>query len=173
MDATLTPASATTTTPPPVSTPAILAAMLQVSPNVSDLIFSPGKPSQVELSGKLMGIKVGPLGVLTTADTQRIAMDLIGDNQKAQNLLKSQGDCDLSYSLAGKSRFRVNIFRQRGTYAIVMRVIPAETPTFGRLKLPEQIKEIIDLKNGIVLVTGPSGSGKSSTLAAIIDLINE
>jgi twitching motility protein PilT len=174
MDA--TPALASTpanTTPPAVSTPSILAAMLQVSPNVSDLIFSPGKPSQVELSGKLMGIRIGSLGVLTAADTHRIAMDLIGDNQKAQNLLKTQGDCDLSYSLSGKTRFRVNIFKQRGTYAIVMRVIPAETPTFGRLKLPEQIKEIITLKNGIVLVTGPSGSGKSSTLAAIIDLINE
>ncbi len=174
MDATLAPASVTTTTPPPaVSTAALLTAMLQVSPNVSDLIFSPGKPSQVELSGKLMGIKVGSLGVLTAADTQRIAMDLIGDSQKALNLLKTQGDCDLSYSLSGKSRFRVNIFRQRGTYAVVMRVIPAETPTFGKLKLPEQLREIIDLKNGIVLVTGPSGSGKSSTLAAIIDLINE
>jgi len=141
MDATLAPASVTTTTPPPaVSTAALLTAMLQVSPNVSDLIFSPGKPSQVELSGKLMGIKVGSLGVLTAADTQRIAMDLIGDNQKALNLLKTQGDCDLSYSLSGKSRFRVNIFRQRGTYAVVMRVIPAETPTFGKLKLPEQLR---------------------------------
>ena len=159
--------------PGPIPTNVLLSAMLQVSPHVSDLIFSPGRPPQVELSGKLAGVKVGSLAVLTDADTQRIAADLMAGNQLADDLLRSQGACDLSYSLAGKSRFRVNIFRQRGTCAIVMRVIAGDVPGFETLDLPVQLKEITQLKNGIVLVTGPTGSGKSSTLAAIIDLINE
>lgn len=156
-----------------IPTNVILAAMLQLSANVSDLIFSPGKPPQVELSGKLTGVKVGELSVLTADDTQRIAADLMAGNKKAQEVLRSQGACDLSYSIPGKSRFRVNIFMQRGTYAIVMRVIPSGIPSFEKLGLPAQLKELAHLKNGIVLVTGPTGSGKSSTLAAIIDLINE
>jgi len=147
--------------------------MLQVSPNVSDLVFSPGKPAQVELSGKLAGVKIGDLAVLSADDTQRIANDLMEGNSTAQSQLAAQGACDLSYSISGKSRFRVNVFKQRGTYAIVMRVIAAGIPTFEKLQLPKQLKEIASLKNGIVLVTGPTGSGKSSTLAAIIDLINE
>jgi twitching motility protein PilT len=147
--------------------------MLQVSPNVSDLIFSPGKPPQVELSGKLTGVRIGDLSVLTADDTHRIARDLMSGNSKAQELLLNHGSCDLSYSVPGKSRFRVNIFMQRGTCAIVMRVISTGIPSFEQLALPEQLRDIANLKNGIVLVTGPTGSGKSSTLAAIIDLINE
>ncbi|HZU30218.1 MAG TPA: ATPase, T2SS/T4P/T4SS family, partial [Candidatus Angelobacter sp.] len=165
--------SAVPETGSPISTNVILASMLQVSSNVSDLIFSPGKPPQVELSGKLTGVKVGDLSVLTADDTYRIARDLMAGNSKAQELLLNQGACDLSYSVPGKSRFRVNIFMQRGTCAIVMRVIPTGIPSFEQLALPEQLKDIATLKNGIVLVTGPTGSGKSSTLAAIIDLINE
>jgi twitching motility protein PilT len=157
----------------PISTNVILASMLQVSPNVSDLVFSPGKPAQVELGGKLSGVKIGDLAVLTADDTQRIATDLMAGNRKAQDQLQSQGACDLPYSVPGKSRFRVNIFMQRGTCAIVMRVISTGIPTFEKLQLPAQLRELADLKNGIVLVTGPTGSGKSSTLAAIIDLINE
>jgi twitching motility protein PilT len=160
-------------TPTPISTNVILASMLQVSPNVSDLIFSPGKPAQVELNGKLSGVKIGDLSMLTADDTQRIATDLMAGNRKAQDQLQNQGACDLPYSVPGKSRFRVNIFMQRGTYAIVMRVISAGIPTFEKLQLPAQLRELADLKNGIVLVTGPTGSGKSSTLAAIIDLVNE
>src|SRR5579863_6696215 len=159
--------------PPAVSTNSILAAMLQVSPHVSDLIFSPGRFPQVELNGQLVSVKIAGVPSLTPADTMRLATDLLGNNQKASNLLRAQGACDLSYSLPGQSRLRVNIFMQRGTCAIVMRVIPSETPTFNKLKLPVQLKEIAQLKNGIVLVTGPTGSGKSSTLAAIIDLVNE
>ena len=164
------PAPATLT---PISTNVILASMLQVSPNVSDLVFSPGKPAQVELNGKLSGVKIGDLAVLTAEDTKRIATDLMAGNRKAQDQLQSQGACDLPYSVPGKSRFRVNIFMQRGTYAIVMRVISTGIPTFEKLQLPAQLRALADLKNGIVLVTGPTGSGKSSTLAAIIDLINE
>lgn len=161
------------TTQTAIPTNVILASMLQVSPNVSDLIFSPGKPPQVELSGNLAGVKIGDLAVLTADDTKRIATDLMAGNTTAIEQLRVQGAADLSYSLPGKSRFRVNVFMQRGTCAIVMRVIPPEIPTFDKLRLPAQLREIAQLKNGIVLVTGPTGSGKSSTLAAIIDMINE
>jgi len=157
----------------PLPTNILLASMMQFSPHVSDLIFSPGRPPQVEISGKLVAIKVGNLAVLSEADTERIATDILAGNQNALQTLGTQGACDLSYSLPGKSRFRVNIFMQRGSRAIVMRVIAGETPTFEKLNLPAQLKNIASLKNGIVLVTGPTGSGKSSTLAAIIDLINE
>ncbi len=159
--------------PAPISTNALLVSMLQVSSLVSDLIFSPGKPPQVELSGKLVGVKIGDLAVLTVVDTERIAADLMVGNEKAAALLRDHGACDLSYSIPGKSRFRVNIFMQRGTYAVVMRVIAVGVPSLEKLGLPDRLKEITELKNGIVLVTGPTGSGKSSTLAAIIDLINE
>jgi twitching motility protein PilT len=172
MDSTM-PADETSLRPAPLSTNVILTSMLQVSTNVSDLIFSPGKPAQVEISGKLAGVKIGDLAVLTPDDTQRIATDLMAGNKPAQEQLLSQGACDLSYSIPGKSRFRVNIFKQRGTCAIVMRVIASGVPSFEALRLPEQLRELADLKNGIALVTGPTGSGKSSTLAAIIDLINE
>jgi len=111
--------------------------------------------------------------VLTANDTQRIAADLMTSNATAAEQLRTQGAADLSYSLPGKSRFRVNVFKQRGTCAIVMRVIPPKIPGFEQLALPPQLREVAQLKNGIVLVTGPTGSGKSSTLAAIIDLINE
>lgn len=156
-----------------IATNAILTAMLQAAPRVSDLIFSPGRPPQVELNGELRGVKVGDLSVLTADDTKRIATDILAGNQKGTDLLRDQRACDVSYSVAGKSRFRVNIFMQRGTHAIVMRVIPGTIPGFELLKLPSQLKDIAQLKNGIVLVTGPTGSGKSSTLAAILDLINE
>jgi twitching motility protein PilT len=174
MDSTSTSKNGTAMAAPvPIPTNAILSSMLQISPNVSDLVFSPGKPAQVELSGKLAGVKIGDLAVLTADDTQRIANDLMDGNSTAKDQLSTQGACDLSYSIPGKSRFRVNIFKQRGTYAIVMRVIAPGIPTFEKLQLPAQLREIANLKNGIVLVTGPTGSGKSSTLAAIIDLINE
>ena len=123
-----------------------------------------------EINGRLA--PTGPRA-LTPNDTRHIASQLIGDNQYAQDNLRELGSCDVSYSLPGASRFRVNVFKQRGTYAIVMRVIPGRVPSFAELNLPEELKQIVGLRNGIVLVTGPTGSGKSSTLAAIIDLINK
>jgi twitching motility protein PilT len=153
-----------------LSTDQILSAMLKISSKVSDLIFSPGRAPQVELNGALM--QVAGLPMLTADDTRRIAGDLMGKNQQATTSLRDLGSADLSYSLAGGSRFRVNVFSQRGSYAIVMRVIPHSVPTFEMLGLPPQLGDIIKLINGIVLVTGPTGSGKSSTLAAIINKIN-
>lgn len=154
-----------------ISTPELLAAMLKTSPKISDLFFSPGKPPLVEINGKLAS--AGASRALTFEDTRRIASDLIGNNQLAIDNLKELGSCDVSYSLPGANRFRVNIFMQRGTCAVVMRVIPGKVPDFETLNLPAELKKIVDLRNGIVLVTGPTGSGKSSTLAAIIDRINK
>jgi len=147
--------------------------MLQVSTHVSDLIFSPGSHPHVEVSGQLVAVKMPGLSVLSADDTQRIAQELIGDNKQATAMLQQQGSCDISYSLPGAARFRVNVFVQRGSHAIVMRAIPKTIPSFAELKLPRDLGQIADLKNGIVLVTGPTGSGKSSTLAAILDRINE
>jgi twitching motility protein PilT len=156
-----------------VSTASIVATMLSVSKQVSDLIFSPGRPPLVEISGQLQDVNIAGVGKLNPEATRRLAIDLIGKNELVTGKLDQEGAADLSYSLPGISRFRVNIFRQRGTYAIVMRVIPQNVPDFNSLKLPVQLGEIADLRNGIVLVTGPTGSGKSSTLAAIINKINE
>jgi twitching motility protein PilT len=162
-----------TASAPKIPTPTLILTMLNSGTGVSDLILSPGRPPQVELHGKLVGVNVPEVPLLLPADTARVAGDLIGANKQAMQSLKDQGACDLSYSLPQQARFRVNIFRQRGTYAIVMRVIPTKIPTLQELNLPESLTQIAELKNGIVLVTGPTGSGKSSTLAAIINLINE
>ena len=147
--------------------------MLRASSRVSDLIFSPGSLPHIEVSGELVPVKITGLPPLTPEDTSRIAKELIGDNQQALTALREQGSCDVSYSLPGECRFRVNVFVQRGSHAIVMRVIPKSIPTFAELKLPEQLTDIANLKNGIVLITGPTGSGKSSTMAAVLDKINE
>ncbi len=151
----------------------VLRQMLQASEKVSDLIFSPGRPPQIELAGKLEPVQIPGLEKLTPAHTLGIAKLILGEHPTARESLEKTGSADLSFSASGDARFRVNIFKQRGSHAIVMRVIPIRPPRFSDFDLPEQLKEIVQLKNGIVLVTGPTGSGKSSTLAAIIDLINE
>lgn len=159
--------------PPPPNLMTVLRQMLSASEKVSDLIFSPGRPPQIELAGKLQPVVIPGLEKLTPAHTAGIAKVIIGNQQTALDSLEKSGSADLSFGVPGEARFRVNIFKQRGTHAIVMRVIPMNPPKFSDFNLPEQLKEIVDIKNGIVLVTGPTGSGKSSTLAAIIDLINE
>ena len=180
MDSPSTPSQPSTPTATPtaaagakVSTAAIVATMLQVAKNVSDLIFSPSRAPQIEINGQLKEVNIAGVGKLTPDLTRRIATDLMGNNELVASKLDKEGSTDLSYSLPGIARFRVNIFRQRGSYAIVMRVIPQTVPDFKSLNLPPQLGEIADLRNGIVLVTGPTGSGKSSTLAAILNKINE
>jgi twitching motility protein PilT len=158
---------------PIVSTAAIVATMLQASKQVSDLIFSPGRMPQVEINGQLKEVNIAGVGKLLPDATRRIATDLLGKNEIVADKLDKEGSTDLSYSLPGTARFRVNVFRQRGTYAIVMRVIPQTIPDLASLQLPAHLGEISELRNGIVLVTGPTGSGKSSTLAAILNKINE
>jgi twitching motility protein PilT len=160
-------------TPGAMSTTALIAAMLDSGKGISDLIFSPGRPPQVEKQGELTTVVLPELPILRPDDTARVARDLIGANVQALRSLRDQGAADLSYSIPERSRFRVNVFRQRGSFAIVMRVIASKIPTLAELQLPQTLAELATLKNGIVLVTGPTGSGKSSTLAAIIDRINE
>jgi len=163
-------AAAAAPAPAPFSTASLLATMLRSAPKISDLFFTPGKPPMVEVNGRL-----SPVGarVLTPDDTRHIASELIANNKHSLGNLREHGSCDVSYSLPGSSRFRVNVFMQRSSCAIVMRVIPTKIPSFEELHLPEELRHIAGLRNGIVLVTGPTGSGKSSTLAAIIDLTNK
>lgn len=153
--------------------PQLILAMLKSHGQVSDLIFSPGRAPQIEVNGQLVELSFKGLERLTPADTGHIARSIIGNNDHAARKLETDGAADLSYGLEGASRFRVNIFRQRGSCAIVMRVVPNHIPSFQDLNLPPHIAEVCDLRNGIVLVTGPTGSGKSSTLAAVIDKMNE
>jgi len=167
------PAQETAAPPSPLNLTKVLKQMLDVSDKVSDLIFSPGRPPQIELVSKLQGVPIAGLEKLTPAQTYAIAKLIIGTHETSIESLEKYGSTDLSFGVPGLSRFRVNIFKQRGTYAIVMRVIPPRTPRFEDFDLPDQLREIVELKNGIVLVTGPTGSGKSSSLAAVIDLINE
>jgi twitching motility protein PilT len=122
---------------------------------------STGSLPMVELSGKLTPVKISGLAPLTPEDTLRIAHELIDGNKQASESLQNLGSCDISYRVPGQCRFRVNIFHQRGSHAIVMRVIPQVIPTLADLNLPPQLGELADLQNGIVLVTGPTGSGKS------------
>jgi twitching motility protein PilT len=153
--------------------PPIIERMLLVSDKISDLNFSVGQPPQVEINGKLTPVQPLGLQTLTPYQTEVIAMSLMHGNPDASDRLVQTGTADLSYSLPSRTRFRVNIFQQRGTYSIVMRVIPTTVPTLESLTLPPQLADIAELRNGIVLLTGPTGSGKSSTLAAVINVINE
>ena len=156
-----------------VATHALLTAILRANDQVSDLIFSPGRVPQVEINGQLIAVQGAGVRPFTADDTRRIASDLIGENKQAIAILREQGYCDVSYGLPGVARFRVNIFIQRGSCAVVMRVIATTIPALASLGLPPQLKEVASLRDGIVLVTGPRGSGKSSTLAALLDSINQ
>jgi twitching motility protein PilT len=155
-----------------VATPTLLAAMLRAAEKISDLIFSPGRPPQVQVYGQLIPVQVPGLSNLTADDTRHIAADLIGDNKQAVATLREHGSCDISYGLSGVARFRVNIFIQRGSCAVVMRVISTAIPDLASLGLPAHLADVAKLRDGIVLVTGPAGSGKSSTLAVLLDCIN-
>ena len=165
------PATASAAPKVTINTAALVTVMVGIK-GASDLVFSPGRPPQVELHGRLTPVNIEGLPMLLPEHTEKIAKDLMGNDEHAIETLKRTGSADMSYSLPHKARFRVNVFKQRSTHAIVMRVIPHGIPTFEELRLPPELKNIANLKNGIVLVTGPTGSGKSSTLASIVDLIN-
>jgi twitching motility protein PilT len=156
-----------------VSTVSLISRMLMTSKHVNDLFLSPGCQPYVKIDGELVPVQVPGIEILSAEDTARFAGDLIGSNRFAVQKLKEDGSCDVSFSAPKLARLRVNVFTQRGTCAIVMRVIPTVIPDLVSLNLPSELAKTADLKNGIVLVTGPTGSGKSSTMAAIIDLINE
>jgi twitching motility protein PilT len=158
----------------PVSrTAKLITGMTKSRPHISDLIFSPGRMPQVEVDGQLVELQFSGLDRFSPDDTLAIARDLIGNSEHHIKQLEQNGSTDLSYGIPGVGRFRVNIFRQRGTCAIVMRAIPRSIPNFDELGLPRVIQEIVNLRNGLVLMTGPTGSGKSSTLAAIVGRMND
>ena len=150
----------------------VLDKMLSVADNISDLNFSVGRPPQVEINGRLTPVEVKGLRNLTPYQTEIIAMSLMEGNADAARRFIQTGSADIGYAIPSRVRFRVNIFKQRGSISIVMRVIPTNVPTIDSLGLPSQLGEVSHLKNGIVLLTGPTGSGKTSTLAAIIDKVN-
>jgi twitching motility protein PilT len=151
----------------------ILNTMLESQPEVSDLLFTVDKPLQVESFGELKPVAFDPpIEALTPFQTEMIALNLIGENNwHAEDLLR-RGSCDAAYTLADKARFRINIFSQRGNYSIVCRKLNTEIPTLDKLNLPEIIRLVPREKTGLVLVTGATGSGKSTTLAAILNEIN-
>jgi twitching motility protein PilT len=151
----------------------LIVAMMKSKPHISDLIFSPGRLPQVEVDGQLVELTFPGINKLSAQDTEQIGRELIGDSEHHVKQLETNGSADISYGISGVGRFRVNVFRQRGTCAVVMRAIPRNIPNFDQLKLPKILEEIVNLRNGLVLVTGPTGSGKSSTLAAIIGKMNE
>ena len=151
----------------------LLNAMLDVAPGISDLNLSVGRPPQVEIDGSLYAVSYAGIQRLMPYHTELIALRLLqGKRDLAEKLLRT-GSTDLSYSLAKRTRFRVNVFSQRGSYSVVLRVIPNKIPSVADLGLPPTLNQIANERNGIVLLTGPTGSGKSTTLAAIIRKINE
>ena len=150
----------------------LLNKMLDFAPGISDLNLSVGRPPQVELDGQLKGVDYMGIDKLSPYQTEQIAMRLIAGKRDVADKLVHTGSTDLSYSLAGRVRFRVNVFAQRGTFCVVMRVIPGKIPTIEQLGIPPVLGNIAHERNGIVLVTGPTGSGKSTTLAAIVNKMN-
>ncbi|HEY7510204.1 MAG TPA: PilT/PilU family type 4a pilus ATPase [Vicinamibacteria bacterium] len=150
----------------------LLGSMLDVAPGISDLNLSVGRPPQVEVDGQLRAVPFAGLERLMPYHTELAAMRLLAGKRDLADKLVRTGSVDLSYSLMRRTRFRVNVFSQRNSYSIVLRVIPNKVPTVEELGLPAQVNEIAAERNGIVLVTGPTGSGKSTTLAAIINKLN-
>ncbi|MBI5845805.1 MAG: PilT/PilU family type 4a pilus ATPase [Deltaproteobacteria bacterium] len=152
----------------------ILTKMLDSYDNVSDLNITAGKPFQVESSGVLYPVEMTPpVKELTPFQTEIFALNLINKDRRLTDILLNEGSCDLSYELPGKARFRVNIFSQRGTYSVVLRKLETKIPTIQDLALPQAFHKMAKEKNGIILVTGATGSGKSTSLAALLNEINE
>lgn len=152
----------------------ILSKMLDAHDSVSDLNFTPGKPLQVESSGQLMPVRIDPdFKLLTAFQTEIIALNLINNNRKLMETLIREGSCDLSYQLGSKARFRVNIFSRSSKYSIVLRKLETKIPTIEELELPKAFYRMAEEKNGIIFVTGATGSGKTTSLAALLDKINE
>ena len=152
----------------------ILTRMLDSHTNVSDLNLTVGRPLQVESSGQLAPVDMIPLiKELTPFQSEMLALNLVNRDRRLTEALISHGSCDMSYSLPGKARFRVNVFSQQGNYSVVLRQLESKVPTIKEMGLPEVFYKIADELNGIVFVTGATGSGKSTSLAAILEVINE
>jgi len=150
-----------------------IATMLAAHGNASDLNITVGKPLQVEASGVLSPVEVMPeVRQLTPFQAEVFALNLINGNKRLLSDLARSGSCDLSYALADKARFRVNIFSQKGNLSTVLRLLPTEIPTIASLNLPPIFHQMPKELNGFILVTGATGSGKSTTLAALLREIN-
>ncbi|EDY16831.1 twitching motility protein [Chthoniobacter flavus Ellin428] len=154
---------------------AVLGAMLDTHPGISDLVFSVGRPLQVESFGELKEAVIANPAIrkLTHYQTEQLALTIIGNQRHLLRDLVTRGACDCSYALQERARFRVNIFRQRGNFAIIMRKGQSEMPSLNSLGLTPIFKDMAKEKNGLILVTGATGSGKTTTLSALLNEINE
>lgn len=151
----------------------VLSRMLEAAPNVSDLNITVGKPFQVESSGELVPVEMTPpVAKLTPFQTEMLALNLIAQDRRLTENLLRDGSCDLSYELSGKARFRVNIFTQQSHFSIVLRRLATHIPSCADMNLPPAFNKMAEEKNGIILVTGATGSGKSTSLAAVLNEIN-
>ena len=152
----------------------ILTTMLESHDNVSDLNITVDKPFQVESAGELLPVSLTPpIQQLTPFQTEILALNLINRDRRLTRILLSEGSCDGSYQLAGKARFRVNVFSQKGCYSTVMRQLATRVPTIEELGLPPAFSKMAEERNGIILVTGATGTGKTTSLAAVLNEINE
>ena len=152
----------------------IMTRMLDSRENVSDLNITVGKPFQVESAGTLIPVDLEPVfDELTPFQSEIFALNLINGDRRLTETLLNEGSCDLSYQLPGKARFRVNVFSQRGNYSIVLRRLETKIPTLNELNLPEAFSTMVGEKNGIIFVTGATGSGKSTSIAGVLNDINE
>lgn len=152
----------------------ILTTMLESHDNVSDLNITVDKPFQVESAGELLPVSLTPsIQQLTPFQTEILALNLINRDRRLTRALLSEGSCDTSYQLAGKARFRVNVFSQKGCYSTVMRQLATRVPTIEELGLPPAFSKMAEERNGIILVTGATGTGKTTSLAAVLNEINE
>ncbi len=152
----------------------ILTKMLDAYDNVSDLNITVGKPFQIERFGLLTKVELSPrIDSITPFQAEIFALNLLNQNLRLIETFISEGSCDLSYELPGKARFRVNIFSQRGNCSIVLRKLETKIPTCEELKLPDAFHKMAEEKNGIILVTGATGTGKTTSLAALLNEINE
>lgn len=151
-----------------------ITSMLETYNKVSDLNITVGKPLQVETDGQLAPIKVEPdVKEITPFQAEVFALNLIGGNRRLLDDLVQHGSCDLSYWLGDKARFRVNVFSQKNNLSTVLRKLETTIPTIQQLSLPESFYKMADERNGVIIVTGATGSGKSTTLAALLDKINQ
>lgn len=152
----------------------IMGKMLDSHENVSDLNITVGKPFQVESSGQLVSVDVEPpFRELTPFQTETFALNLIDRDRRLTEFLIREGSCDSSYELPGKARFRVNVFSQSGNFSVVLRKLETRIPTCKEMGLPEVFEKLAREKNGIIIVTGATGSGKSTSLAAMLDIVND
>jgi twitching motility protein PilT len=152
----------------------VLSTLLDLHKDVSDVIFTVDRPLQVEVAGELMPVALHPpIDSLTPFQTELIALNLLSGSQRLTDDLMRTGSCDTSHSLSDRARFRVNIFSQRGCYSVVLRKLNAQIPTIGDLNLPEVILQTAGEKTGLVLVTGATGCGKSTTLASVLNEFNQ